>query len=69
MKCRQRSVSYTHLDVYKRQVFNTVELYFDHLIDKQEAIKRLRYEKPNMQICFRSERALKQLHFEGSFEV
>lgn len=48
------------------KVFNTVELYFDRLIEKTEAIKRLRYEKPNMQICFRTERALQQLHFEGS---
>ena len=28
------------------KVFNTVELYFDNLIDKREAIRRLRYEKP-----------------------
>lgn len=33
------------------KVFNTVELYFDNLIDKKEAIRRLRYEKPNLQIC------------------
>ena len=31
--------------------------------DKKEAINRLRYEKPNMQICFRTEDALKKLHF------
>lgn len=48
------------------KVFNTVELYFDHLIDKKEAIRRLRYEKPNLQICFRTELSLKYLHFEGS---
>ncbi len=48
------------------KVFNTVELYFEQLIDKSEAIKRLRYEKPNLQLCFRSERALGYLHFEGS---
>lgn len=29
------------------KVFNTVELFFDGLIDKTEAINRLRYEKPN----------------------
>lgn len=52
------------------KVFNTVELYFEHLIDKAEAIKRLRYEKPNLQLCFRSERAIRQyLTFEGSEEV
>lgn len=48
------------------KVFNTVELYFDGLIDKTEAINRLRYEKPNLQMCFRAEKALKLLHFEGS---
>ena len=48
------------------KVFNTVELFFDGLIDKAEAIKRLRYEKPNLQICFRTEKALTLLHFEGS---
>lgn len=73
LKCRRKQDSSDYDivmgGVANDKVFNTVELYFDHLIDKQEAIKRLRYEKPNMQICFRSERALKQLHFEGSFEV
>ena len=48
------------------KVFNTVELFFDGLIDKTEAIRRLRYEKPNLQICFRTEKALSLLHFEGS---
>ena len=45
---------------------NDVELFFDGLIDKAEAINRLRYEKPNLQICFRTEKALSLLHFEGS---
>ena len=48
------------------KVFNTVELFFDGLIDKMEAINRLRYEKPNLQICFCTEKALSLLHFEGS---
>ena len=48
------------------KVFNTVELFFDGLIDKTEAINRLWYEKPNQQICFRTEKALSLLHFEGS---
>ena len=51
------------------KVFNTVELFFDGLIDKNEAIRRLRYEKPNLQICFRTEEALQQLHFEGSEQI
>lgn len=48
------------------KVFNTVELFFDGLIDRAEAINRLRYEKPNLQICFRTEKALELLRFEGS---
>lgn len=48
------------------KIFNTVELYFEGLIDKKEALNRLRYEKPNLQICFRTEEVLKTLQFEGS---
>lgn len=48
------------------KVFNTVELFFEGLIDKKEAIRRLYYEKPNLQICLRSEKALQYLSFEGS---
>ena len=51
------------------KVFNTVELYFDGLIDRSEAIKRLRYEKSNLQICLRTERALEFLHFESSEKI
>ena len=51
------------------KVFNTVELYFDGLIDKNEALKRLRYEEPNLQICFRSKEALSRIHFEGSEQI
>lgn len=51
------------------RVFNTVELFLDGLIDKNEALNRLRYEKPNLQICFRTEKALELLHFEGSEAV
>ena len=48
------------------KVFNTVELFFDGLINKTEAINRLRYEKPNLLICFRTDKALSLIHFEGS---
>lgn len=51
------------------KVFNTVELFFDGLIDKTEALNRLRYEKPNLQFCFRTEKALSCLRFEGSERV
>jgi len=48
------------------KVFNTVELFFDGLIDRGEALRRLRYEEANLQICFRTEKALARLVFEGS---
>ena len=49
------------------KVFNTVELFFDGLIDKTEAISRLRYEKPNLQICLRTQSVIdRYLKFEGS---
>lgn len=52
------------------KVFNTVELYLDGLINKEEAIRRLRYERPNLQVCFRSEPALNRyLFFEGSEQI
>jgi hypothetical protein len=50
------------------KVFNTVELFFDGLIDQTEAIRRLRFEKPNRQICFRTETSLRFLQYEGSEE-
>lgn len=40
------------------KVFNTIELYIDELIDKSEAIKRLRFEKPNLQICIYSQKII-----------
>lgn len=52
------------------KVFNTVELYFDHLINREEAIRRLRYEKPNLQVCFRTRRAIEAcLRYKGSESI
>jgi hypothetical protein len=34
------------------KVFNTLLLFFKGLIERKEAIKRLRYENPNIQYCF-----------------
>ena len=49
------------------KVFNTIELFFDGLIEKTEAIKRLRYEKPNLQICIRNQKVIAcALVFRGS---
>jgi hypothetical protein len=48
-------------------VFNTLTLFFRGYIEKEETIKRLRYEKPNIQYCFRKQEAIdKYLKFTGS---
>lgn len=40
------------------RVFATVDLYFSGYIPRNECLKRLKYEKPNNQICFLSQNAL-----------
>ena len=40
------------------KVFNTVDLYFAHLISKDEALRRLVAVRPNQQICFLSQLAI-----------
>lgn len=37
------------------KVFDTLQLYFDNLIGAEEAIGRLRYNKPNFQYCFKNQ--------------
>ncbi len=52
------------------KVFNTIELYFDGLIGKTEALKRLKFEDPNLQICFRSQDMIEKcLKFERSDSI
>lgn len=46
------------------KIFNTVDLYFAGVITKEEALGRLKYEKPNHQICILNDNMLDQhLHF------
>lgn len=42
------------------RVFNTLDLYFSHQMSKEEALKRLMYEKPNHQLCFTNQRVIDQ---------
>lgn len=52
------------------KVFNTCELYFKRYIDKNTALDRLRYEKPNCQICLKKQEIIdKYLHFERSIRL
>jgi len=49
------------------RVFNALGLYESGWIDKAEAIKRLRYEDPSIQYCFRNQDIIdKYLLFAGS---
>ena len=49
------------------RVFDTVELFLQGLIQKGEAIRRLRFEQPNVQIALRTQEVIaKYLHFQGS---
>ena len=48
-------------------VFNTLTLFFRGYIEKEEAIKRLRFEKPNIQYCFKNQNVInKYLIYTGS---
>ena len=52
------------------KVFDTVQLYIEGLIDKTESIKRLRYDKPNIQYCFHSQQIIdKHLKFLSREEI
>jgi len=49
------------------KVFDTLQLYFDGLIGAQEAIGRLKFSKPNLQYCFKSQTLIdKYLKIAGS---
>lgn len=52
------------------KVFNTCELYFKGYIGKDSALDRLRYEKPNCQICFKKQELIDHyLQFERSMQL
>jgi hypothetical protein len=51
-------------------VFEALEAYFNGYDDKEKAINRLRYAKPNLQYCFKSQDVIdKYLTFQRSEEV
>lgn len=75
LDCSRGSAAYLNYDIIEGgiandKVFNTVELYFSGLINKTTALQRLKYEKPNNQICFVNQEVMnKVLHFESSYEA
>lgn len=52
------------------KVFNTLELFFDGLIFEEETLGRLKFEKPNHQLCIcRQDLMDRLLAFQSSEEV
>ncbi|MDK2584485.1 DUF3990 domain-containing protein [Romboutsia sedimentorum] len=68
LDCRNSSKRYLEYDVIiggiaDDKVYNTIELYEYELITKEEALKRLKYHKPNNQICITNQEVL-DIHLE-----
>ena len=52
------------------RVFDTVQLFFAGLIDREKAIERLRFHEPNYQICLRTQEMIDQyLRYTGSRKI
>jgi hypothetical protein len=52
------------------KVFDALQLYFDGIIPAREAIRRLRYNKPNFQYCFKNQWLIDNyLHFIEAEEI
>ena len=51
------------------KVFDTLEAFFDGFATREQTIAKLRYEKPNLQLCFRTAAALATLNYIGSENV
>ena len=70
LDCRNGSTRYLDYDIIiggiaDDKVYNTIELYEFSLITKDEALNRLKYYKPNNQICITNQEILdKYLQFK-----
>ena len=52
------------------KVFRTIDMYFAGDITKEEALRRLLFEKPNDQLCFRSQEIIDEcLTFQKSIKL
>lgn len=75
LSCRSGSNQYLKYDmvvggIADDRVYNTLELYEEKLIGKNEALKRLQYHKPNHQICIINQEVInKYLKYIDSKEV
>lgn len=75
MACRGGDDVFSSYDIIEGgiandRIFDAIELCLEWLISKDEALGRLKYQKPNNQICFISQKVLdKTLRFASSYEV
>lgn len=74
LSCRNGGSEYLKYDIViggiaDDQVYNTIELYEFDLITKEEALKRLKYHKPNNQICILNQEILNKYLIFNSCEV
>lgn len=75
ISCRDRGAIYLKYDIIiggiaDDRIYNTMQLYNDGLIEKNEALKRLQYYKPNQQICIINQEIIdKHLKYIESKEV
>ena len=73
--CRMGEEVYKQYDVIcggiaNDRVFNTLDLYFSNQMTKEEALKRLIFEKPNQQICFTNQRSIERcIEFVGAQQL
>lgn len=75
INCRNGGDEYLKYDVIAGgiaddKVFNTVELYLEGLISKEETLGKLKYHKPNFQICIVNQDVIdKYLIFKESRDI
>uniref|UniRef100_UPI001C66C0E1 DUF3990 domain-containing protein n=1 Tax=Clostridioides difficile TaxID=1496 RepID=UPI001C66C0E1 len=75
IECRNMSDIYMKYDIIiggiaDDKIYNTIELYQDKIKEKDEALKRLKYYKPNEQICITNQNVIdKYLKFRYEEEV
>lgn len=73
LACRQGKDSFDYDlvigGIANDKIFKTIDLYFTGDISKNEALKRLKYERPNNQYCCRTLKAIELLSFISSESI
>lgn len=63
--CRKRSDVYRQYDIIEGgvaddKIYRTVDLYMTGVYNKEQALDKLKYEKPNHQLCFITQKAIER---------